>query len=68
MSGQQVNAVSNKVNLFSEQARLDVDTKTARKNWVNNQIKNYFNFQNTLPPCGDWFQPQGNTTATAHIN
>ena len=68
MSVQQVNAGLNKGNLFNEQARLDVDSTTARKNWVNNQIKDYFNFQNTLPPCGDWFQPQGNTTATANVN
>ena len=67
MSGNQVAApqTNRTDSVYSQISALKVDATTARKNWVNQQIQNFFNTQNTLPPSYDNFVPNGGDGYTA---
>lgn len=40
-------------------SQTDIDAGETRKKWVNKQLSDMINPQNSLPPCGDWYSPKG---------
>ncbi len=51
--------------VYSQISAPEVDASTARKKWLNQQIQNFLNPQNTLPPSYDNFAPNGGDGYTA---